>query len=520
MTLDPTRDFTRRAALAGLLSACSGAALAQGAIPATRPRPRPEPERIGEGAQPKARPDGLGQPPTVEEIVAAARLTGDYACAAYDVATGALIESVNDDVLLPPASVMKALTAAYALDRLGPDFRFLTRLIATGPIEGDELKGDLVLAGGGDPVLDTRDLDRLAEALAGAGVRRIGGQFLVWEGALPFVRAIDPDQGDQLGYNPAVSGLNLNFNRVHFSWERTGGAYTVSLDARSGDLQPAVTTSRMTVEDRSVPVYTYSSAAGRDLWTVARRALGGSGARWLPVRNPGAYAGDVFATLARRHGVVLPGARSVPVLPAGEEVAVVRSPPLVEIAEGMLRFSTNLTAEVLGLTATLSHGPLPEGDAPLVLSGAAMASWAEGALGMERGRIVDHSGLGDESRLSARAMAAAMLRMARGGPAVVPILREFAMPDGNGGLTTAGPIRVAAKTGTLNFVSGLAGVARTRAGREVAFATFTGDLAKRARGLASGDEIPSGARPWNASSKRVQRSLIERWAVIRPVRGR
>ena len=509
-----TQSISRRAALASLLSACSGAVLAQSPLPTARPRPRPLPERIGAGAVPRARPDGLGQPPTVEEIVAAARLTGEYACAAFDIATGRLIESVNDDVLLPPASVMKALTAAYALDRLGADHRFATRLIATGPVVGDELQGDLVLAGGGDPTLETRDLDRLAEALAGAGVRRIGGRFLVWGGALPFVRAIDPDQGEQLGYNPAVSGLNLNYNRVHFSWERTGTAYTVSLDARSGDLMPAVTTSRMTVEDRGLPVYTYASAGGRDLWTVARRALGKGGARWLPVRNPDAYAGEVLVTLARRHGVVLPAARPVTALPAGETVAEIRSAPLREVAEGMLRYSTNLTAEALGLAATLSQGPMPDGVPPLVRSGTAMAEWGAGALGLEAARIVDHSGLGDESRLSARAMAGAILRMARGGPEVVPILKPFAMPDGRGGLGEGGPVRVAAKTGTLNFVSGLAGVARGDGGREVAFAVFTGDLAKRARGLASGDEIPDGARPWNASSKRVQRELIGRWTAL------
>ena len=512
-----TVDLTRRTALAGLLSAWAGAALADGPPNILRPRARPVPERIGEGAQPKARPEGLGQPPTVEEIVAAARMTGDYACAAFDVATGALIESVHDDVLLPPASVMKSLTAAYALDRLGPEFRFATRLVATGPVEGEELKGDLVLAGGGDPTLETRDLDRLAEALAGAGVRRIAGQFHVWEGALPFVRAIDPDQGEQLGYNPSVSGLNLNFNRVHFSWERAGSAYTVALDARAGDLMPAVTTSRMTIEDRSLPVYTYRSLGGRDLWTVARGALGKGGARWLPVRNPGAYAGEVFATLARRHGIVLPAARSIPALPEGEEIARVQSPPLVAIAEDMLRYSTNLTAEVLGLTATLRDGPMTAGD-PLVLSGAAMSDWASRALGVRPGTLVDHSGLGDESRLSAREMAAAILGMARDGPDVVPILKGFQMPDGRGGLTEGGPIRVVAKTGTLNFVSGLAGVARTATGREVAFAIFTGDLSKRARGLASGDEIPSGARPWNATSKMVQRGLIERWAALSALR--
>ena len=512
-----TLELTRRGMVAGLLSAWPGAALAEGPFNAMRPRARPAPERIGEGVEPKARPEGLGQPPTVEEIVAAARMTGDYACAAYDVDSGVLIESVHDDVLLPPASVMKSLTAAYALDRLGGDYRFATRLIATGPVEGDELKGDLVLAGGGDPTLETRDLDRLAEALAGAGVRRIAGQFHVWEGAIPFVSQIDPAQPDHLGYNPAVAGLNLNFNRVHFSWDRTGGAYTVALDARAGDLKPAVTTSRMTVEDRSLPVYTYRSLGGRDLWTVARKALGNGGARWLPVRNPGAYAAEVFATLARRHGVVLPAARSVPVLPAGTEVARVQSAPLSVIAEDMLRYSTNLTAEVLGLSATLAGGPMPDGD-PLEVSASAMADWAVEALGVRPGRPVDHSGLGDESRLSAREMAGAILQMARKGPEVVPILKEFQMPDGRGGLTDAGPIQVVAKTGTLNFVSGLAGVARTERGREVAFAIFTGDLGKRARGLASGDEIPNGARPWNATSKRVQRGLIERWAALTALR--
>ena len=472
------------------------------------------PERIGAGAEPRPRPEGLGQPPTVEEIVSAARLTGDYACAAFDVASGELIESVNDEVRLPPASVMKALTAAYALDRLGPDHRFETRLIATGPIEGDEVKGDIVLVGGGDPTLETRDLDRLAEALAGAGARRIAGRLLVWEGALPFAARIDEGQADHLGYNPSVSGLNLNFNRVHFSWERAGSAYTVALDARSGNLKPAVTTSRMRVEARSLPVYTYSSAGGRDLWTVARGALGRGGARWLPVRNPGAYAGDVFVTLARRHGVVLPAARSVGALPEGEELARVRSARLVEIAEGMLRYSTNITAEVLGLSATLAASGRDAESLTLAASGAAMSEWASDALGMQGSRIVDHSGLGDGSGLSARDMAAAMMQLARQGPEVVPILKEFAMPDGRGGLTEAGPVRVTAKTGTLNFVSGLSGVATSPRGRDVAFAVFTADLDRRARGLASGDEIPSGARPWNASAKRVQRGLIERWAAL------
>ena len=70
------------------------------------------------------------------------------------------------------------------------------------------------------------------------------GKFYVYDGALPNLDEIDESQLDQSGYNPAISGLNLNFNRVHFEWKREGGAYTVMLDARSINFRPAVTVAK------------------------------------------------------------------------------------------------------------------------------------------------------------------------------------------------------------------------------------------------------------------------------------
>ena len=96
---------------------------------------------------------------------------------------------------------------------------------------------------------------------------------------------------------PAVSGLNLNFNRVHFEWERTGADYRLTMDARSDRFRPEVSVARMQLADRSLPVYTWRDGGDEELWTVARRALGASGARWLPVRRPALYAGDVLPHL-------------------------------------------------------------------------------------------------------------------------------------------------------------------------------------------------------------------------------
>ena len=235
--------------------------------------------------------------PDADAIINGAKLSGDVAFAVAKADTGAWLECRNEQIGTPPASVTKAITALYALDALGPDHQFETRLCATGPVENGALQGDLVLVGGGDPTLDTNGMADMAAQLKAAGVRAVTGDFKVFEAALPVLRQIDPEQPDHVGYNPAVSGLALNFNRVHFEWKRASGQYTVTMDARSDKYRPAVVMAAMQVADRSTPVYTYEERSGKDHWTVARGALGGGGARWLPVRKPGLYAGDVFATM-------------------------------------------------------------------------------------------------------------------------------------------------------------------------------------------------------------------------------
>ena len=513
-----TEGITRRAALAGLGAALAAGPVAGPAVAGAPARSMRPPPRATRGARIAS----------LDEILGRAGVSGRVAFAAADPETGAILEGRDVDGGLPPASVMKALTAGYALDRLGPVHAFATRIHATGPVEGGVLRGDLILAGGGDPTLDTARLDALAAAVAGAGVRRIEGRLLTWDDALPEVRRIDPDQDAHLGYNAALSGLNLNYNRVHFSWKRNGDGYDLAFDARGGDLVPAWTGARAQVADRARPVYAYASERGRDRWSVARRALGTEGSRWLPVRAPAAYAADVLRVLAARHGVTLPAASGAAAAPAGEVIAWDVSSPLPEVIRGMLRYSTNLTAEALGLAASLRGGPIEADPVPaaadgrrvspaLAESGGRMAGWAGARLGLSGPgvRLVDHSGLGDESRVTASGMAGAMARLCgAGGPGggIAPLLRPFAMPDAAGELRRDGPVRVAAKTGTLNFVSALSGVATAPGGGRVAFAILCADLERREVGLASGDEIPSGARPWNARAKRLQRALIGRWA--------
>jgi len=489
---------SRRAFLGGTF-----ASLAQGAFALP-----PEVSRI-----PLRRPDGfeLRTLPSAAEIIARANLGGAVSCVVTDANTGEVLEAVNPLLGLPPASVTKALTTAYALDRLGPGYRFRTQLIAEGTLTNGRLEGDLWLVGGADPLLDTDALNAMARDLADAGVREVTGAFRVAHAAIPHVTAIDPDQPGHVGYNPSVSGLNLNFNRVHFEWQRGANGYSVSMDARSESLRPPVSVARMQVVDRGAPVYEYQATEDREEWSVARGALGQNGARWLPVRRPHLYAAEVFQVLARSRGIVLETVEPGTAPPEGARVMAEHvSDPLEDILRGMMRWSTNLTAEVVGLMATQAGGVRPEG---LEQSAAEMGRWMEERFGVRHQHFLDHSGLSEDSRISTREMVRALVGTGPNG-GLRRLMKNIPILDDQGAPIPDHPVQVVAKTGTLYFVSTLAGFVRAPSGRDLAFAVFCGDLPRRTTFDPSQEERPPGARSYNSGAKRLQQELIQRWALV------
>ena len=492
------RDVSRRA----FLGSTTASVLSAGALWAAPPDASLRPVLRGEDFYKRA----VRSP---ADIVQGEKLSGAVGYAVIDAKTGAWLECENEKMATPPASTAKAITALYALDALGPAHQFKTVLCATGGVVEGQVQGDLILIGGGDPTLNTDALAGMAAGLKEAGIVGVKGAFKVFEGALPSIARIDPEQPDHVGYNPGVSGLALNFNRVHFEWRRANGRYNVTMEGRTEKYRPGVGMAVMQVRDRSTPIYTYEDASGRDNWTVARGALGSGGARWLPVRKPGLYAGDVFATLAGAQGIKLGKVQVTEELPVGVPLVTHKSTPLWIILRDMLRFSTNLTAEMVGLAASTKRLGLVE---DLRASADEMNRWSVAALGMKGPKLVDHSGLGDDSQMTALDMALG-LKAAHESP-LRNILKRVAMRDAKGRPQQSHPLVVDAKTGTLNFVSGLAGYITAPDGREMAFAILAADLGARSKVSRENREGPPGARSYNRRAKRVQQALMERWGVL------
>ncbi len=422
-----------------------------------------------------------------------------------DIQSGQVVDSYQPGLRLPPASVTKAITAVYARDTLGADYRFPTRLYATGAVSGGQIQGDLYLVGGGDPLLDTDELAGLARALVQNGIRGITGRFYVDSSALPLIPEIDAEQPDYLGYNPAVNGLNLNFNRVYFEWKKVENGYTVTMDARGEQHFPRVNWMSMSIANRDIPVFEHRIVDGHDQWSVAQTALGDGGGRWLPVRQPADYVGEVFTTLANSVGLRLPAHQHRNVPNGATLMAEFTSEHLDEILRWLLKYSNNLTAECIGLRTTQTLGGNTRS---LRNSADHMERWALANLGGSNVDFRNHSGLTDDARMSPLAMAT-MLANPRSQTHLLHVLKPFVVTDNTGTAMDLGRA-VIAKTGTLNFTRALGGYLEKNA-RRYAFAIFAADLDRRNAVPMALREQPPGARTWSSHARAQEQTLLRHW---------
>jgi D-alanyl-D-alanine carboxypeptidase len=134
-----------------------------------------------------------------------------------DLQTGETLYKRDSERMLIPASNMKLLVTAAALHRLGPDYRFRTRVWMRGTLTPDGvLHGDLILQGLGDATLEMRGLETLAQQVRQAGVQRVQGYLLYddsWLDAERYGFGWSSDD-EPYGYQAQMSALCAERNAV------------------------------------------------------------------------------------------------------------------------------------------------------------------------------------------------------------------------------------------------------------------------------------------------------------------
>jgi D-alanyl-D-alanine carboxypeptidase/D-alanyl-D-alanine-endopeptidase (penicillin-binding protein 4) len=359
--------------------------------------------------------DGLATDALAAALAPVGNMVGPGSCLVVGV-DGRTVYDDGGATSVMPSSNMKLVTAATALEVLGPDHRFTTEVRAgAAPGPGGVVAGDLYLVGGGDPVLGTlpyvqaaaaqdhypqpyvTPLETLADQLKAAGVTRIEGAVL----------------GDDSRYD--------------------GERFVPSWPASYGQAREAGPLGALVVNDAAASLQPLRSAG-----------------------DPAVHAATVFTDLLRQRGITVgrDAGRGTAPAPAAALTSI-QSRPLSDLVGEMLTTSDNNTAELLLKEVGAVAGGAGTRPAGLAVEKAALQKWGVPLAGVN---LVDGSGLDRNDRLTCSALLAVLDHTGPSGPVALglPIAGQTGtLADVFRGNPAQGRLR--AKTGTLTGSRALSG---------------------------------------------------------------
>ena len=415
------------------------------------------------------------------------------------IEAGEAVYAKSPDAPLSPASNVKIFTTAVALDQLGADFRFTTRLIAEGTLSPKgTLRGDLVLEGGGDPNLSgglekkTRPfvyLDRMVRAARDAGIRVVDGDIIGDDSYFvyaPFGKGWT-DTDVQHRYGAAVSALSFYDNVLSLAvgpGEKVGERLRVSFFPSYSFF--SVTNRGKTVSSGARTTFAWSGPGDRHrirLWgnlpISSRKSW-----RLVMVDDPALYTATIFRERLRKAGIKATGrirARHYGEFQTdtpGTEVYVHSSLPLQDIIAFINKKSHNLSAEILLRTLGAERIGVGSDEAGLEVL---YDFLQEAGVDPDTVDLYDGSGLSRDNLITPRAQVLLLNHLAH--QPYFPLFMESLAVAGLDG-TLKGRMRrrltrgkVYAKTGSLKKVTTLGGYIRTRSRRTLAFSILVNDYA-------------------------------------------
>jgi len=317
----------------------------------------------------------------------------------------------SDGTAFAPASNMKILTVAAALSRLGPEATFRTSVVTAAAIEDGAVRGDLYLVGGGDPGLVPESLFLMASRLAARGITRIDGD-LVGDDSLfdAQLRPLGwPERNFHRAFSAPHSALTAAYSSLSVRVRPTqpGKRVEVELEPFPSfiDLEVTAVTSRRTDSLKVIRTY----RAGRNVLRVTGYTPVARGERELvrSVEDPTFYALEGFRTLLAQQGIeVRGGLRRDRAPETAREVTRYDSRPLYQIILDVNKYSSNVMAEML-LKSLAVKMQAPPGT---TFGGAqeVLAWLREIGTPTDNVLILDGSGLSEESRVTPRALVAAL----------------------------------------------------------------------------------------------------------------
>ena len=472
----------------------------------------------GATATASSKPKKAAAPATLEQRLLWAAKRRPVAKSEYGVWVARVGEqtpvvAVNADRPLVLASTTKLFTSAAALDRLGEDYKFRTRLYRDVEVAPDgTLPGRLVVVGGGDPAISGRlyDDDPLAvfrpwaESLARQGIRTIRDGLLLDTTFFDDVRLHPswPEEQEDHWYQAPTSALSYNENVVLV---RASGALRPGRPAILG-FHPA--------GPYLLSLISHVQTTASRTWIGVRRNAGsrtvvaagsvGKNRIWMgdvTVPDPPLYFAAAFTRVLTEQGIRVDG---TPV-----ELTAATAPADPAVVRSRILLHTHETPLVAAIAVANKRSQGFYSEQILKTLGAekrGLGSWANGlaevaeflgSLGLDPAdyQLADGSGRARENRTSARAYGEFLEALATKWDKFGTFEKTMAVsgePDGTlrsrlEGAATLG--KVVAKTGTISGVSTLCGYVIARSGQRYVFSILINGGVSEKRGHAWQDRF-------------------------------
>lgn len=390
-------------------------------------------------------------------------LTAHWGMHVVDLENRQMLYTHNAAQLFVPASVTKLFTTAAALEVLGPSHLFHTRVKASAlPDNEGIIRGNIYLAGGGDPSLTSQGLNDLAARVHEAGVRTILGEVLVddslFEGSSLPTHAEWEDL--PFSYAAEISSLTVNSNCVEI---------TVSPDPENGNvkIEQDVPYCLLTHQVKVDPtIQKPHLKITRDLADNVIKVSGDVPVDFAPIKasvtvhRPHEMARMIFLKALRDRGVVI---QNAPSEACGHlyEIASISSPPVHSIIQRINKFSDNLFASLLLVHANAQ-----------IQSDALKYILNQSSIPTNQCALHDGSGLSRHNSISPE-QTTRFLAYMHDGVYKHEFLESLASPGAKGSLEGRLTDRVIkAKTGGMSGVSNLAGYLYRKNKSPLAFAIF------------------------------------------------
>ena len=411
-------------------------------------------------------------------------------CSVYVIdADDSKVLFATPQVSLVPASVMKIVTTATALEILGADFVFHTQLGITGKVSTTTgaLEGNLVLKGGCDPAFYSGyfsehykgTFEAWAQALSKAGVKSIKGDFIIDLSHFPGSSIPGGWLWEDIGnyYGAGISALTYsdNFYKIHFS-SSAKPDIPVTISCIEPNIDSLVLINKVVSSDINGDLAVIYGAPGSYSQivegTIPKKRPDFIVKGAMP--NPAKMAATDFLKVLKSNNIEILGKVryiNTPLIENVEQIADKSSPPLRDLIIPLNQESINLFAEHL-----LIEIGRAKRDSPLLVNcvTAITEFWKEKNIFTQGFYPTDGSGLSRSNGICPRTLAE-ILHFMYLSPNREVFFNSLPVAGKSGTLQFAFKDsklenNLKAKTGSMSRVKSMAGIFTNQSGKKVIFA--------------------------------------------------